>query len=109
MCRRRGHTGYDPSDSLFEDLAKELATLCAEDDNGQYPEPDAVADAVLPALFSDQPKGRYLAITDRRHAECTIRNALAELVQLSQNHPFRFERDELIAMLDEALQYPQDN
>ena len=102
-CRRRKEQGYDPEDSLFEELAKELATLCSGDTDYEFPEPDAVADAVLHALFSDEPKERYLAVTDRRHAEGTLRNVLQTLVELSDGERFSFNRDELVAMLDETL------
>jgi len=104
-CQRRREQGYDPAGSLFRDLAEELATLCTGDTDYQFPEPDAVADAVLHALFSEHPKQRYLAVTDRRHAEGTMRNVLGNLVEMSRNgHPFSFSRDDLVAMLDEALQ-----
>ena len=108
-CRRRREQGYDPAGSLFKGLAEELATLCTEDNDNQFPEPDAVADAVLHALFSNNPKERYLAVTDRRHAAGTIRNVLKNLAELSSGHPFSFSRDELVMMLDEALPRIADN
>jgi NAD(P)-dependent dehydrogenase (short-subunit alcohol dehydrogenase family) len=103
-CRRRKEQGYDPEDSLFKELAKELAALCSDDSDYQFPEPDAVADAVLHALFSNEPKERYLAVTDRRHAEGTLRNVLQTLTELSDGERFSFNRDELVAMLDETLE-----
>jgi len=103
MCRRRTVQGYDPTASLFTELAAELATLCSGDDDYQYPEPDAVADAVLHALFSDDPKNRYLAVTNQRHTEFMIRDLLRNLVEVSDAHSFSFTRDELVRMLDEAL------
>jgi NAD(P)-dependent dehydrogenase (short-subunit alcohol dehydrogenase family) len=103
-CNRRSKQGYDPAESLFAELAAELATLCKGDSNYPFPEPDAVADAVMDALFSDHPKARYLAITDRRHAEGMLRDVLKNLVELSGNgHAFSFSRDELVSMLDESL------
>jgi hypothetical protein len=45
-----------------------LATVCDGDIDYPFPEPDVVADAVLHALFAEQPNYRYLAVTDRRHA-----------------------------------------
>ena len=103
-CRRRREQGYDPADSLFPELAEELAALCSGDIDYPFPEPDAVADAVMDALFSDDPKARYLAVTDRRHAEGTLRDVLQNLVELSRNgHAFNFSRDQLMTMLDEVL------
>jgi len=103
-CNRRRKQGYDPTESLFKELAGELAALCKADIDYPFPEPDAVADAVLHALFSDNPRNRYLAVTDRRHAEGMLRSALGEIAQLSSNgHAFSFSRDELVSMLDESL------
>jgi hypothetical protein len=104
MCKRRKKQGYDPTGSLFPELAKELAAVCTGDTNYQYPEPDAVADAVLHALSSEHPNERYLAVTDQRHAEAMIRDILKNLVEVNSNgHSFGFSRDELVMMLDEAL------
>ncbi len=103
-CERRRAQGYDPAGSLFADLANELAALCTDDNYYRFPEPDTVADAVLHALSADNPKERYLAITDQRHAEAMIRDVLKNLAQLNGNgHSFGFSRDELVGMLDEAL------
>jgi NAD(P)-dependent dehydrogenase (short-subunit alcohol dehydrogenase family) len=102
-CKRRAMQNYDPSESLFPEMAKELAALCQGDLKNDFPEPDAVADAVLHALFAENPKARYLAVTDRRHAEFIMRSAIAELAELSDGLRFEFSRDELIAILDEAL------
>lgn len=108
-CRRRNEQGYDPTNTLFTDLAKELATLCTGDIDYPFPEPDAVADAVLHALFSDRPRERYLAITDQRHAESMVRDLLKNLAEVSSGHPFSFSRDELITMLDEAMSPPDED
>jgi len=108
-CRRRNEQDSDPSGSLFPELAKELAALCADDNYTQFPEPDPVADAVLHALFSDEPKERYLAVTDRRHAEAMIRNALKTLIELSDGSEFKFDRDELLSMLGESMPTDKGN
>ncbi len=104
MCKRRNEQGYDPTGSLFPELAKELAELCTGDTDYGFPEPDAVADAVLHALFSEHPHERYLAVTDQRHAEAVIRDLLKDLLEVNSNgHSFGLSRDELIMMLDEEL------
>jgi NAD(P)-dependent dehydrogenase (short-subunit alcohol dehydrogenase family) len=102
-CKRRATQNYDPSKSLLPEMAKELAAACQGDLENNFPEPDAVADAVLHALFAENPKKRYLAVTDRRHAEFVMRSAIAELTELSDGLRFEFSRDELIAILDESL------
>lgn len=65
--------------------------------------PDAVADAVLHALFDENPKRRYLVVPDAATAERTIRDHIETLVQLNAEHDFSFDRDTLVEMLDEAL------
>jgi hypothetical protein len=55
-------------------------------------------------LFSDHPNERYLAVTDKRHAEAMVRDVLKNLVEVNDNgHSFSFSRDELVMMLDEML------
>jgi len=104
-CSRRAGQDYDPDESLFQDIAVELAMLCQDANFPDFPEPDQVADAVLHALFSDEPKQRYLAANDRRQAEALVRDLIKNLVEVNGNgHSFNFSRDELIEMLDDALQ-----
>jgi len=100
-CKRRRNQGYDPTQSLMPDLAAELATLCG--DITVYPEPDPVADAVLHVLVSDSPKARYLAPSDPRQAEFMARSILKDLADLSSGDAYQYSREELIAMLDDAL------
>ena len=68
-----------------------------------YPEPAAVANAALHALTDPQPQMRYMVVPAARQAEVTIRKAIEELVQLNVNHPFSYDRETLVRMLDEAL------
>lgn len=68
-----------------------------------YREPDEVSDAFMHALFSDAPKRRYMVVPDEREAEITIRKAIEELVQLNEWQAYRYDRDALVKMLDEAL------
>jgi NAD(P)-dependent dehydrogenase (short-subunit alcohol dehydrogenase family) len=67
------------------------------------PTPDEVANAALDALSSQNPRMRYLVVPVANQAAITIRKALDELVQLNEGHPFSYDRDALIRMLDEAL------
>lgn len=107
-CARREAQGYDPASSLFPELANELATLCTGDIDYPFPEPDAVADAVMHALFSAEPSDRYLAVTERQHVEVVVRDLLKNLADVNGNgHSFGFNRDELVAILDETLE-PSD-
>jgi hypothetical protein len=46
---------------------------------------------------------RYMVVPNQRQAEITIRKQIEELVELNQDHVYSYDRDELVAMLDEAL------
>ena len=87
--------------SLFEERLKGMFRGPA--DRSQYKEPDEVAEAVLHALFDENPKRRYMVVPNQREAEITIRKAIEELVQLNEGHTYTYDRASLIAMLDEAL------
>lgn len=88
-------------DSPYQAQMKGMVTTMASYDS--YPEPDEVAKAALHALSDPAPKMRYLVVPAARQGEVTIRKAIEELAQLNQAHPFSYERDVLVKMLDEAL------
>jgi NAD(P)-dependent dehydrogenase (short-subunit alcohol dehydrogenase family) len=90
-------------DSLYaEDMQRMLGYM----DGGleAEPEPDAVAEAVLHALFDDNPKARYMVVPAQDQADWTVRKAMTEMVELNHDHPFSYDRDALIEMLDEVLE-----
>jgi NAD(P)-dependent dehydrogenase (short-subunit alcohol dehydrogenase family) len=68
-----------------------------------YKEPDEVTEAFMHALFSDEPLLRYMVVPNKREAQRTIGTKINELVQLNQWSPHGFSRDELVQMLDRAL------
>ena len=68
-----------------------------------YKEPDEVTEAFMHALFSDEPLLRYMVVPNREEGERTIRKKIEELTQLNAWSPHRFSRDELVQMLDDAL------
>lgn len=72
-------------------------------DRSQYKDPDEVADAALHALFDEQPKHRYMVVPNREEAGWTIGTAIRKVVQLNERQEHSFDRDELIAMLDQAM------
>jgi hypothetical protein len=72
-------------------------------DRSMYPEPDAVAEAVLHALFDPKPKRRYMVVATQQEAERTINKAIEELVQLNERQPYSYDRKALVEMLDDAL------
>ncbi len=72
-------------------------------DRSRYKKPDEVATAVELALFEEKPKRRYMTVPEQREAEITIRKQIEQLVQLNEGHPYSYDRDALVKMLDEAL------
>jgi len=66
-------------------------------------EPDAVSDAAMHALFSDEPRRRYMVVPDQAEAGLTIGKIMQEMVQLNEGHEFSYSRDQLVEMLDQAL------
>ena len=77
-----------------------LATMASFDKN---PPPDAVADAVLDALSSANPKPRYLVVPAGNQAIIVIRKLMDEIVQLNADQPYSVDREALVKMLDDAL------
>ena len=78
------------------------AMLSGPTDRGQFKEPDEVADAYLDFLTTDSPKRRYMVVPNEQEAAFTIRAHIRRLVQLNENQPYAFTRDELMEMIDEA-------
>jgi hypothetical protein len=65
--------------------------------------PDPVAEAALHALFADEPKRRYMVTPNQQEAEITIKGALTRIAQLNADQPYSYSREEMVAMLEEAL------
>jgi NAD(P)-dependent dehydrogenase (short-subunit alcohol dehydrogenase family) len=100
MVKRMEATGYSADGSRYGSM---LDMITGPLDRSQYRDPDDVAQAALHFLSSDSPKRRYMVVPNQFEAEITIRQALQELVQLNEGHPFSYSRDELVEMLDQAL------
>ena len=66
-------------------------------------EPDDVSTALVHALSADTAQRRYLVTPNRGQAERTIRALIREVAELNQWEQRHLTRDELVQMLDEAL------
>jgi NAD(P)-dependent dehydrogenase (short-subunit alcohol dehydrogenase family) len=100
MVRRMREAGYSAEGSRYGSM---LDLVTGPLDRSQYKEPTDVALAALDFLTSESPKRRYMVVPNRMEAEITIRQGLLELVQLNQDQPYAFTRDELVRMLDQVL------
>jgi NAD(P)-dependent dehydrogenase (short-subunit alcohol dehydrogenase family) len=105
ILRRMEERGQTPEGSLYrEEYERMLSRFQGEGYSRSYnKEPDEVSAALLEYLSDSNPKRRYMVVPEERQAEVTIRKAISELTQLNERHVYSYSRDELIAMLDEAL------
>ncbi len=67
-------------------------------------EPDEVADAIFELMTVDNPKRRYMVTPNERQAHSTVTAALRRVVQLNHDQPYAYDREGLIAVLDELLE-----
>ncbi len=101
FVKRLEKKGYWGEDSAY---ANELAGMKAGMGNAsQSKDPQEVAEAVMHALFSDKPKRRYLVVPNASQAYFTLGQAMTELLQLNQDQPYSFTRDQLIEMMDAQM------
>lgn len=95
-------SGLDYKGSLFEkEMTSSMGSLA---DREAMADPIAVAKAIQDALENPQPKARYMVVPNQREGEITIRKLLQEMAEMNHDQPFSYDRDELVKMLDEALE-----
>jgi NAD(P)-dependent dehydrogenase (short-subunit alcohol dehydrogenase family) len=101
LVKRMARNEQNSRDSLF---TEEMATRTQGDGSrSQYKEPDEVSAAFMHFLFDAEPKRRYMVVPNEDEANRTISKAIMELAQLNEGQEYTYTRDELVAMLDEAL------
>ena len=67
-------------------------------------DPDEVADAILELMTVDNPKRRYLVTPNEQSAQNALKAAMRRIVQLNHDQPYAYDREGLIAVLDELLE-----
>jgi NAD(P)-dependent dehydrogenase (short-subunit alcohol dehydrogenase family) len=101
LAQRREERGLTTADSRY---GGRLDSMIARALNERAaPEPDQVAEAFYHAMSADEPKTHYLVVPVEREAEVTVRAILDRLTEVNRDHEFSFSRDELVQMLDDAL------
>ena len=101
---------FDRMSSSLEKSGKELSEQekafleKGPNDRSQYKEPDEVAEAVMKALFDENPARRYMVVPNQGEAAFTIGTKVRELVQLNGDQPYTYDRQALIEMLDRELE-----
>jgi NAD(P)-dependent dehydrogenase (short-subunit alcohol dehydrogenase family) len=101
LVKRMQAKGMSFEDSAYREEIERIVPRVGERNEEADPKP--VADAVYHALFSDNPKMRYMVVPDQEEAMWTISKAIQEMVQLNEGHEFSYTREQLIEMLDKAL------
>ena len=110
LMRRMDNRGLSAEGSLYQAEIEGMIERFGEGyDQSYYKEPDEVSAALLEFLEDDNPKRRYMVVPAPGQAEVTIRKAIEELVQLNERHQYSYDRDELVAFLDEALAGLEEN
>ena len=104
LIRRMERRGQSAEDSRYREEIEQMIGRFTDDyDSSYYKEPDEVSAALVDFLTDDNPKRRYMVVPEEIQAEITIRKIIEEMVQLNERQPYSYSRDELVAMLDEAL------
>lgn len=101
VVARMTSQGYDNPESPYHEIYLQLKARV--ESNEPSGDPAQVAEAAYQAMFSENPKRRYLVVPEQVQAEWTITKAIQELVQLNEDHPYSYSRDQLVEMLDAAL------
>lgn len=101
LRRRMERNGQSVDDSLFAAQIKSMMDRAV--DRSQQKDPDEVSAAVMHALFADDPKRRYMVVPNEFEAKITITQAMREMVQLNEGQPYAYDREALIAIMDEVL------
>ena len=100
---------FEQMEAAGEDITEEMkqayeATASRE---LSYKEPDEVSAAFMHALFDEKPLLRYVVVPNEGEQERTIQTKISELVQLNNWGPYSYSRDELIELLDAAIEANQ--
>ncbi len=101
LLKRMERRGQTPDGSLYQ---QEMENILGRVSGGpKDKEPDEVSAAFMHALFDPNPKRRYMVVPNEDQAEITIKKAIEEMVQLNEKQLYSYDREALIAMLDDAL------
>ncbi len=72
-------------------------------ERSRFKSPQDVSDAVMKALFDKKPHRRYMVPPNERESLMTIKAVIRRVTQLNHAQAYRYDRQQLIDMLDEAL------
>ena len=99
---RMAEKSQSADDSQLKEAMGESVNWLSRFENDQG-DPAEVADAVMKALFDDDPKPRYLTVPTQEQAYWTINRAIERMVEQNHDQKYSYDREALIEMLDAAL------
>jgi NAD(P)-dependent dehydrogenase (short-subunit alcohol dehydrogenase family) len=102
MLEQLRNRGYASEDSYFQRYLGRYYQE-SEGDRSQFKEPDEVAQAFFHAMTSASPKRRYLVVPNESEAGTVLQMLVNKLVEVNSDQPYELSREELIEMLDVAL------
>ncbi|MDN3643055.1 SDR family NAD(P)-dependent oxidoreductase [Lutimonas halocynthiae] len=102
LVKRMESRKPDMENSLYKEEWKNMMSNF-NGDRSHYKNPDEVAAAVEKALFSENPKRRYMVVPREAEGRWTITQIMREMVQLNENQAYKYDRETLLQILDEVL------
>ncbi len=101
MKARMEKRGYTTEGSRYKQMLDMI--MASNLSREQYKSPEAVAEAFFHAMASDDPQRRYLVVPNRGEADMTIRTTMNRIVQLNSQQEFKFSKEELLEMMEQAI------
>lgn len=102
MKKRQAALKQSAVATLFADEYQSMQGF-TKTDRSAHADPQPVADAVVEALFSTQPKLRYLVTPNAGETRYAISSVIQKLVQINQGHQYTIADADLIALLEAEL------
>ncbi|GHA03605.1 short-chain dehydrogenase/reductase [Arenicella chitinivorans] len=102
MKKRQAELTHNADATLFADEYQSMQGF-TKTDRSTHADPQPVADAVIDALFSAQPKLRYLVTPNDGEARYAVGSVIEKLVQINNDHRHTIADADLIAMLEAEL------
>ena len=102
MQKRLNANKIDLSGSRYLSEYQKIARF-TQVDRSRFKAPDAVAQAVMSALFDDEPLFRYLVVPNAQEAQLPIKYTLRKVAQLNGSQAYRFDKAQLLAWLAQEI------
>ena len=112
-CKRMLAKADAGASQYWSEMMKEHIDYCKEriapDYTSSAPEPVAVAEAVEHALFSAEPKAKYLVVPRKGTAGWITWSLVSDLLDYNTDAEHGFTRDEIVDLLDREIDFRAGN